>query len=80
MTDLLGVLIGALTVGIVVIPMLKEERARVADLLTLLEAKAAPAEHAAYIAPSGPTPPDETYMFSDDGLIGVRTEDPEIHG
>jgi hypothetical protein len=55
--------------------LLTSERARVNDLLRLLESKAAPAETVAYLSPTPPTQePAERYLCSDDGLIGVRTE------
>ena len=56
---------------------LSAERARVNDLLTLLESKAAPAEHAAWVAATEPAEP-EHWTFTTDGLIGVRTEEPEF--
>lgn len=46
------------------------EQARVTDLLRLLEAKAAPAEYAAYMDPAPLLPEiNEHYVYSDDGLL-----------
>lgn len=53
---------------------LADEKARVNDLLRLLEAKAAPAEVAAYLTPPAPEETGE-WIFSDDGLISVRVDD-----
>lgn len=63
--------------GVLLHAALAAERARVNDLLTLLESKAAPAEHAAYVAPAAPAGPEPEYLFSEDGLIGIRTEEAE---
>jgi len=53
---------------------LDDERARTRELLTLLEAKAAPAEHAAYALP--PVPVEETHWLSDEtGLLLTRIDD-----
>lgn len=50
---------------------LRTERARVAELLDLLSARAAPAEYAAYKAPE----PDRTdWLFTEDGLVSVPVE------
>lgn len=54
--------------------LLRAERDRVNDLLTLLEARAAPAEHAAYVAPF-PEPPAAEYLTSEDGLVSVEVPD-----
>lgn len=55
--------------------LLTSERARVNDLLRLLESKAAPTETVAYLSPAPPPTEDEPrYLWSEDGLIGVRTE------
>lgn len=68
--------VALVTQGALLHAALAAERARVNDLLTLLESKAAPAEHAAYVA-AAPAEPQPEYLFSDDGLIGIRTEEPE---
>lgn len=52
---------------------LAQERERVNELLLLLEAKAAPAEVAAFLQPF-PEPPAENFLVSDDGLIVVSLE------
>ena len=54
---------------------LAAERARVSELLRLLEARAAPAEFAAYANPDVVPPAPETWVFSDDGLVGRKVED-----
>lgn len=51
--------------------ILAAERDRVNDLLTLLEAKAAPAEAAAYLRPVTDAVTGEL-IYSDDGLISVE--------
>lgn len=50
------------------------ERARVNELLRLLEAKAAPAEVAAFLDPPAPQPEGE-WITSPDGLIVIGVED-----
>lgn len=55
--------------------LLNQERARVAELLALLEAKAAPAEYAGYVAQAPDSDPGPVFLFSDDGLIGIPIED-----
>lgn len=70
----LGILAGMLPtawlLGALWISDRKRLDARVDELLTLLEARAAPSEYAGYIS-SPPTEPLPTYLFSEDGLIGV---------
>lgn len=53
---------------------LTDERARSRELLTLLEAKAAPVEHATYIAP-WPESAEAEYISTPDGLISVAVND-----
>lgn len=53
---------------------LQAERARVNELLRLLEAKGAPAEFAAYVH-AEQDEPSGTWIFSEDGLIGVEVDD-----
>lgn len=70
----LGVVLGMLSTAWLLSALWISDRkrldARVDDLLTLLEARAAPSEYAGYVhAPD--TTPLPTYLFSDDGLIGV---------
>lgn len=56
---------------------LATERARVSELLRLLEARSAPAEFAAYAHHdvSQAILPNDTWIFSDDGLIGHKVDD-----
>lgn len=81
MPDLLLLLIGAVLVspGFVVAIVAgsaerANERRRTDELLRLLEAKAAPAEVAAYVATAPPAEPEE-WIASDDGLVVYRVED-----
>lgn len=77
---LLGIyVLGSVLTTILIVPMWREDRdrleARVNDLLTLLEAKAAPAEVAAYIVPPAAyVADDKSYVASDDGLIVVEVD------
>jgi hypothetical protein len=54
--------------------LLLSERAHVAELLRLLEARAAPTEYATYVHSPDPAP-QESWLFSPDGLVGVREDD-----
>jgi hypothetical protein len=74
MTEILAMVAGALTVVVPYTILLRAERARVNELFRLLEARAAPSEFAAYIAEPEP-PPAERWVFSEDGLVGIRDED-----
>jgi hypothetical protein len=51
---------------------LRDERARTATLLALLEAKAAPVEFAAYGHPIYPDEAPPALLYTDDGLISVE--------
>lgn len=55
--------------------LLDAERARVNELLGLLEAKAAPAEYAAVRYAAEPPDDDAEWTFTPDGLIGLRADD-----
>lgn len=52
----------------------RADQLRVDELLTLLEAKAAPAEVAAYVYPYA-EPEDTTFITTPDGLITVAVDD-----
>lgn len=72
----LAVIFGAVVYVIVRagLELLETERARVNELLGLLEAKAAPAEYAAVRYAAEPPDEDRTYLSSDDGLIVVEVD------
>lgn len=54
---------------------LASERARVNELLSLLESKAAPAEYAAIVQYPEAPEDDSEWVASDDGLIVVKVDD-----
>lgn len=65
-----GMLLTAWLLGALWVSDRKRSDARITELLALLEAKAAPAEYAGYIA-QAPSEPGPQFLFSDDGLIGI---------
>lgn len=54
--------------------LLATERARVNELLGLLESAAAPVQYAATVGYPAPPEDDGEWEFTDDGLIGVRVD------
>lgn len=61
--------LGALTALVPSVYLLRATVAENRRLFGLLEAKAAPAEYAAYVAPLVEEP-EEDWVFSEDGLVG----------
>lgn len=54
----------------------EHEHARVSELLHLLEARMAPAEFGAYVAPAFyEAPPEKTYLYTEDGLAWVDEDE-----
>lgn len=52
----------------------EDARARINELLTLLELRSAPAETTAFLHPL-PAPPKQDYLHSEDGLVSVEVDD-----
>lgn len=67
---LVALITGALVALAPCMVLLFAERDRVNDLLRLLEAKAAPAEFAAYVN-TGEDEPLPEWLYSEDGLVAV---------
>lgn len=66
--------VGVVSTACIIVPLWRDDRRKIDELLGLLEAKAAPVEYAAYLAPPQPITHGD-WISTDDGLISYPYDD-----